>query len=71
MEQPAHSPLGASSAERWMNCPGSTALIKVLTLPETDEPDYRANGIAISSRKTLELSKQSDGWKITREAIGG
>ena len=33
--------------------------------------DYRANGIAISSRKTLELSKQSDGWKITREAIGG
>jgi len=33
--------------------------------------DYHANGIAISSRKTLELSKQSDGWKITREAIGG
>jgi tetratricopeptide (TPR) repeat protein len=33
--------------------------------------DYRANGIAISSRKTLELSKQSDGWKITREAVGG
>ncbi len=33
--------------------------------------DYHANGIAISSRKTLELSKQNDGWKITREAIGG
>lgn len=33
--------------------------------------DYRANGIAISSRKTLELSKQGDSWKITREAIGG
>jgi len=33
--------------------------------------DYRANGLAISSRKTLELSKQSDGWKITREAVGG
>ncbi len=33
--------------------------------------DYRANGIAISSRKTLELIKQSDGWKITREAVGG
>lgn len=33
--------------------------------------DYRANGIAISSRKTLELVRHSDGWKIVREAIGG
>jgi ketosteroid isomerase-like protein len=33
--------------------------------------DYRANGLAISSRKTLEMVKQADGWKITREAVGG
>ena len=33
--------------------------------------DYRANGIAISSRKTLELVKHGDGWKIVREAVGG
>ncbi len=33
--------------------------------------DYRANGIAISSRKTLDLVKHGDGWKITREAVGG
>ncbi|MDH4481128.1 MAG: tetratricopeptide repeat protein [Rhodoferax sp.] len=33
--------------------------------------DYRANGLAISSRKTLELVKQPDGWKITRETVGG
>lgn len=33
--------------------------------------DYRANGIAISSRKTLELSKQGNNWKIVREAVGG
>jgi hypothetical protein len=33
--------------------------------------DYRANGIAISSRKTLELVKQGDAWKIVREAVGG
>jgi ketosteroid isomerase-like protein len=33
--------------------------------------DYRANGIAISSRKTLELVKRGDSWKITREAVGG
>jgi len=33
--------------------------------------DYRANGIAISSRKTLELVKHGDSWKIVREAVGG
>jgi tetratricopeptide (TPR) repeat protein len=33
--------------------------------------DYRANGIAISSRKTLELVKYNDGWKIVREVVGG
>lgn len=33
--------------------------------------DYRANGISISSRKTLDLVKQGDGWKIVREAVGG
>lgn len=33
--------------------------------------EYRANSLAISSRKTLELSKQADGWKIVREAVGG
>jgi len=33
--------------------------------------DYRANGLAISSRKTLEMVKQADGWKIIREAVGG
>jgi len=33
--------------------------------------DYRANGIAISSRKTLEMVRQGDNWKIVREAVGG
>ena len=33
--------------------------------------DYHANGIAIASRKTLELSKQGSSWKIVREAVGG
>jgi tetratricopeptide (TPR) repeat protein len=33
--------------------------------------DYRANGLAISSRKTLDLVKGADGWKIVREAVGG
>jgi tetratricopeptide (TPR) repeat protein len=33
--------------------------------------DYRANSVAISSRKTLELVRQTDGWKIVREVVGG
>lgn len=44
---PAHSPLGASSAERWMNCPGSVALIDALRGSgqyEEDDPDYRRDG---------------------------
>jgi ketosteroid isomerase-like protein len=32
--------------------------------------DYRANGIAISSRKTLEMVRHGDGWKIVRESVG-
>ena len=33
--------------------------------------DYRANGIAISSRKTLDMVKVGSQWKIVREAVGG
>jgi ketosteroid isomerase-like protein len=43
---------------------GNTALVKF-------RQDYRANGIAISSRKTLEMVRQGDNWKIVREAVGG
>jgi hypothetical protein len=46
MTELAHSPKGASSAERWMNCPGSAILLKQLDLPQTDEPEYRALGVA-------------------------
>ena len=43
---------------------GNSALVKF-------RQDYRANGIAISSRKTLEMVRQGDSWKIVREAVGG
>lgn len=46
LQEPAHSPKGASSAERWMNCPGSAILLKQLNLPETDEEEWRAAGLA-------------------------
>lgn len=66
---PVHSPLGASSAERWMNCPGSNALLKTLALPETDEPDYRANGIAAHEAAAHCLTKGLDAWEIVGEAF--
>lgn len=40
----AHSTVGASSCERWWNCPGSVAL--VATLPEQAESSYAAEGTA-------------------------
>ncbi len=43
---------------------GNTALVRF-------RQDYRANGISISSRKTLEMVRQGDSWKIVREAVGG
>ena len=32
--------------------------------------DYKADGLSVSSRKTLELTKYGDHWQITREAVG-
>ena len=32
--------------------------------------DYKAGGLAISSRKVLELSKLGDHWQIVKESVG-
>lgn len=64
-DRPAHSPLGASSAERWMRCPGSVALIKELAIAETsDEPDYRANGTAAHEAIAVCLQGGVDAWEV-------
>lgn len=70
-ERPVHSPLGASSAERWMNCPGSVALIKELTLPETDEPDYRAEGTAAHEAIAKCLTQELAAWEVIGEKFKG
>lgn len=63
-QRPAHSPLGASGAERWMNCPGSVALLKELKLPETDEPDFRSEGTSAHEAAYHALSKDLEGWEL-------
>lgn len=66
-QRPIHSPLGASSAERWMNCPGSVALIKELNLEETDEPEYRGLGVAAHEAGAHCLKNNLDAWEVTGE----
>jgi len=72
VHRPAHSPLGASGAERWMNCPGSAELIHTLALPETDDPSYRTDGTAAhdAAAKALVLAGQPDGWELIGQKFG-
>lgn len=69
-ERPAHSLLGASGAERWMNCPGSVALLRELKLPETDDPEYRTLGTSAHDAAYTCLTKQLDGWEVVGEKHG-
>lgn len=68
---PVHSTLGASGAERWINCPGSVALLKTLTLPETDDPSFRQEGTAAHAAAATCLSQDRDGWEIVGETVEG
>src|ERR1700727_2494339 len=70
-QRPVHSPLGASGAERWMNCPGSVTLIKELDLPESDEPEYRALGIDAHEASAYCLKEKHDAWEIIGEKFYG
>lgn len=64
-----HSPLGASSAERWLKCPGSVALINKLKLPETDEPEYRGLGVAAHELAAHCLKNTTDAWEHIGESF--
>lgn len=65
--RPIHSPLGASSAERWMSCPGSVALIKSLGMDDSDEPEYRGLGIAAHEAAAHCLKNGLDAWEVIGE----
>src|SRR5581483_11817291 len=60
---PAHSPLGASSAERWMNCPGSVEPIDGLGLEAHDDPEYREDGTRAHAVAATCLLDGSDAWE--------
>lgn len=63
---PAHSTLGASSAERWMECPGSVALINTVA-PQAltdDDPDYRREGTAAHAALAHCMTEGLDAWEV-------
>jgi Protein of unknown function (DUF2800) len=60
-----HSKLGGSGAERWQHCPGSVGLLTTLNLPESDEPDYRAEGTAAHEAAAYALATPGmDAWEL-------
>lgn len=69
-ERPEHSPLGASSAERWMNCPGSVHLIRNLQLPPSDEPEYRSLGTSAHLALNKCLSENLEAWEVMGQKFG-
>ena len=70
-ERAAHSPLGASGAERWMDCAGSVTLIKALALGESDEPDYLVEGSAGHEAAAHALNNDLDAWELVGETFLG
>lgn len=68
---PAHSPLGASGAERWMNCPGSVALLNHLHLPPSDDPDYRKDGSAAHEAAAAVLQNDLETWEVVGATYEG
>lgn len=71
--KPTHSPLGASAAERWMNCPGSIGLIKtIVPLEESADPEYRKDGTAAHAAIAYCLSGEGfEAWEVTGQQFEG
>ena len=66
-----HSPKGGSSAERWINCPGSGVLLSTLELPPTDEKDYLVHGLAYHEAAAYCLLNKCDAWEISGKEFYG
>jgi hypothetical protein len=66
----AHSPLGASGAERWMNCRGSTSLIQAVrriadfAYVAEDNPDWQLDGVEAHAAAAYCLDNNIDAWRL-------
>jgi hypothetical protein len=62
---PAHSPLGASSAERWSVCRGSVDLLRQWQPPpEEEEPEYRSDGTAAHEFAARALIEELESYEL-------
>lgn len=68
-QRAAHSPLGASGAERWMNCPGSVALLAELKFDGSDDPDYRTLGTAAHEAASKALIDKLEPWELVGQTF--
>jgi Protein of unknown function (DUF2800) len=66
-----HSPLGASSAERWMSCPGSNVILNTLNLPPSEETDFAKEGTAAHTAAAHCLRNGLDAWEIEGQKFDG
>jgi hypothetical protein len=67
---PAHSSRGASSAERWMACPGSCTLIEALQTSgheDHDDPEWRRDGVQAHELASACLNADQDTWEADPE----
>ena len=72
MTPTGHSPLGFSGAERYMNCPGSVALIASLGPGEGEgDPEYRVAGTAAHAAWAWCLKDGKDAWEATEQEWEG
>jgi hypothetical protein len=71
VQEPEHSPKGGSSAERWINCPGSGVILKQLELPQSEEQDYRRDGVAAHEAAGHCLTEQIDSWEVIGQKFHG
>ena len=64
----AHSPLGASGAERWMVCPGSVGLSD--GVPREDDDEFSAPGTAAHALAAWCLGHNYDAWEHIGNGVG-
>lgn len=65
---PAHSPLGASGAERWMNCPGSyhaANVVRQMGRFDEGDPEYRTQGVNAHTAAAYCLETGTEAWMLT------
>lgn len=67
-----HSKLGASSSHRWMTCPGSIGLAKLLDGDgEGEDPTYRTEGTTAHAGLAHCLETGSEPWEIEGREFDG